>query len=56
MLTIVSQMENQMDSGPGLPDGKFKKINLGKFWSVLPWKMLEYFMAISPISLLFGIF
>jgi hypothetical protein len=54
MLTIVSQMENQMDSGPGLPDAKFsKKYNLGKFWTVLH---LEYFMAISSISLLFGIF
>jgi hypothetical protein len=33
---------------PGLPDGIFsnQNTNLGKFWSVLQWKMLVYFMAI----------
>jgi hypothetical protein len=34
--------------GPGLPDGLFsnQKNNLGKFWRMLRWKMLVYFMAI----------
>jgi hypothetical protein len=29
---------------PGLPDGLFSNQNLGKFWRVLQWKMLVYFM------------
>jgi hypothetical protein len=49
----------------GLPDGFFqtKNTNLGKFWRVLQWKMLVYFMAIwshvesiSNKLWLFGIF
>jgi hypothetical protein len=30
---------------PGLPDGIFSNQNpdLGKFWTALQWKMLEYF-------------
>jgi hypothetical protein len=30
--------------------------NLGKFWRVLQWKMLVYFMAIWPTVRPFGIF
>jgi hypothetical protein len=32
----------------GLPDGLFsnQNTNLGKFWRVLEWKMLVYFMTI----------
>jgi hypothetical protein len=39
--------------GPGLPDGL---VYLGKFWSVLVWKMLIYFMALCNILWTFGIF
>jgi hypothetical protein len=41
-----------------LPDGCFqtKNPNLGKFWRVLEWKMLVYFMAIWNILPSFGIF
>jgi hypothetical protein len=33
---------------PRLPDGTFsnQNPNLGKFWRVLQWKMLKYFLAI----------
>jgi hypothetical protein len=35
----------------GLPDGLFsnQNPNLGKFWRVLLWKILLYFMTIWPI-------
>jgi hypothetical protein len=33
-----------------------KNPDLGKFWRVLQWKMLVYFMAIWSILLPFGIF
>jgi hypothetical protein len=33
-----------------------KNPNLDKFWRVLPWKMLVYFMAIWSIFLPFGTF
>jgi hypothetical protein len=37
-----------------------KNPNLGKFWIVLKWKMLEYFMAIwsmlRPIGILYDLF
>jgi hypothetical protein len=33
-----------------------KNTNLGKFWRVLQWKMLLYFMAIWSILPQFGIF
>jgi hypothetical protein len=33
-----------------------KNPNLGKFWRVLQWKMLEYFMAVWNILRPFGIF
>jgi hypothetical protein len=35
----------------GLPDGNFqtKNLYLGKFWGVLQWKMLVYFMEIQSI-------
>jgi hypothetical protein len=41
-----------------LPDGIFqtKNPNLGKFWMVLQWKMLVYFMAVLSILWPFGIF
>jgi hypothetical protein len=41
-----------------LPDGIFstQNPNLGKFWRVLPWNMLVYFMDIWSILYLFGIF
>jgi phosphate/sulfate permease len=32
------------------------KKNWGKFWRVLQWKMMAYFMTIWSISLPFGIF
>jgi hypothetical protein len=40
---------------PGLPNGIFPY--LGKFWRVLQWKMLEYFIAISffwPFGIFYG--
>jgi hypothetical protein len=43
----------------GLPDGfvfEPKNTDLGKFWWVLRWKMLVYFMAIRHIVQVFGIF
>jgi hypothetical protein len=33
-----------------------KDTNLGKFWRVLQWKVLIYFMAIRPILRPLGIF
>jgi hypothetical protein len=33
-----------------------KNLNLGKFWRILDWKMLIYFMAIWNILQTFGIF
>jgi hypothetical protein len=33
-----------------------KNPHLGKFWRVLQWKMLVYFVAIRPIFLPLGIF
>jgi hypothetical protein len=35
----------------GLPDGLFsnQNPNLGKFWRVLQWQMLVYFMAVWSI-------
>jgi hypothetical protein len=33
-----------------------KNPDLGKFWRVLQWKMLLYFMGIWPILRLFGTF
>jgi hypothetical protein len=35
---------------------KTKNLNLGKFWRILDWKMLIYFMAIWNILHTFGIF
>jgi hypothetical protein len=41
-----------------LPDSIFytKNPNLGKFWRVLEWKMLAYFIAIWYIFRQFGIY
>jgi hypothetical protein len=42
----------------GLPDGLFsdQKYQFGKFWRVLRWKMLVYFMTIWHILRLFVTF
>jgi hypothetical protein len=49
-----------LPSGAGLPDGihifKPKNPNLGKFWSVLQWKMFVYLVTILSILRPFGIF
>jgi hypothetical protein len=47
-----------LDLETGLPDGIFsnQKSQYGKFWRVLRWKMLAYFMAIWYTLWLFGIF
>jgi hypothetical protein len=39
----------------GLPDVIFSNQNFGKYWNVLPWKMLVKFMAIWSILLPFRI-
>jgi hypothetical protein len=41
-----------------LPDGVYqtKNSNLGKFWKVLQWKMLVFFVAILSISRPNGVF
>jgi hypothetical protein len=42
-------------SNSGLPDFQTKNPDLGKFWRVLHWKMLGYYMAIWYILRLVGI-
>jgi hypothetical protein len=44
--------------GAGLPDGMFSNENpkLGKFWRVLQWKILAYFMSLWYILRLIGMF
>jgi hypothetical protein len=37
-------------------DFQTKNPNLGKFWRVLQWKIVVYFMVIWSILLLFGLF
>jgi hypothetical protein len=51
-------VRGEHDLTSGLPDGLFsnQKIQFGKFWRALEWKMLIYFMDISNILLTFGIF
>jgi hypothetical protein len=49
------------NSGTGLPESictyfQNKNTILGKFWRVLKWKMVVYFMSIWYILQLFGIF
>jgi hypothetical protein len=52
----LSAWEKQEQRSAGLPDGIFqtKNFNSSKFWRVLQWKILVYFMAILSILLPFG--
>jgi hypothetical protein len=45
-------------AAPGLPDALFpnQNPNLGKFWMVLNWKLLAYFMPLWTILRPSGIF
>jgi hypothetical protein len=45
---FVHEIGSEDGSRAGLPDGLFqtKNPNLGKFWRVLLWKILAYFMTI----------
>jgi hypothetical protein len=54
----MSFAEYRVAFEPGLPDGFFqtKNPNLGKFWWVLQWKILAYFMTIWSILRLLKIF
>jgi hypothetical protein len=46
----------RLEQGCKLEYFQTKNHNLGKFWRVLRWKILVYFMAIWSILRLFGIF
>jgi hypothetical protein len=47
--------KNEGDQGCQMVCLKTKNPNLGKFWRVLHWKMLVYFMVFSYILWTFGI-
>jgi hypothetical protein len=54
----VTPVLSLMYLNAGLPDGIFsnQKSKFGKFWRVLQWKMLVYFMDIWPLLRPIGLF
>jgi hypothetical protein len=57
IFTAKVSRSTRLYSGTGLPDGIFSKqeSDLGKFWRVLQWKTLAFYMSICSILWLFGI-
>jgi hypothetical protein len=60
--SVFAVMDSRIKSTPTRDEGRLmeyfqtKNPILGKFWRVLQWRMLVYFMAIWYILWLFGIF
>jgi hypothetical protein len=52
----VKNRENHADQGCQMVYFQTQNPNLDKFWRVLQWKMLVYFMALLSILRPFGIF
>jgi hypothetical protein len=54
--SVIGPQHDRLKQGCQVAYFQTKNPDLGKFWRVLPWEMLVYFMVIWSILLPFGIF